>query len=233
VSSTDLPLVIHVFLFVAWLGIDVGVFYSSFVIRRPGLSSDARIELRRVMRGLDLAPRLSLVLMIPAGVGLARLTGLGAVGLPASAIWLVTAIVIAWAVAIVMSFRALDQLGRRRSGHPVLPGFARIDLVLRLAAVAFFVTTGAWSVVAGGIWTAQHVAWKALLFGLVVAAGLWIRVSARDFTPALREVVLAGETPELLARMDAAMHRTYPAVLTVWVGVAAIAVIGITGSRWL
>lgn len=230
-SSVEILLVLHVFLFVAWLGIDVGVFTSSFVIRKPGLSADARVELRRIMRGLDLAPRLSLVLMIPVGIGLARVTGLGATELDPALVWAVTIIVIVWAVGIVRAYRALDPLGRPRDDGRFLPVFARADLALRIAAIAFFVITGAWSLLGDGIWGARHIAWKALLFGFVVAAGLWIRVSAKDFSPALREVVESGETPELRRRMDAAMHRTYPAVLTVWLGVALIAVIGITGSR--
>lgn len=222
--------VLHVVLLVTWVGIDVGVFLSSFVIRRPGLSADARVEIRRIMRALDLAPRLSLVLMAPVALGLASATGLDGGHVPMALHGLVSVVAIGWVLAMITGYRRLDAVGA-----PTGPAngfdrvFPRIDLALRVVVIVGFGATGIVSLLGVGPWPAPHIAWKSLLFGLTVAAGLWIRIAARGFTPALREVVEIEETPDRLRRMDRAMHRAYPAVLSVWVGVLAMAVLGITG----
>jgi hypothetical protein len=77
VTGTEALLVVHILLLVAWLGVDVGVFYTSFVLRREGLATETRRQVRRIMVTLDVSPRISLILMIPVGLGLAYLTGLG------------------------------------------------------------------------------------------------------------------------------------------------------------
>jgi hypothetical protein len=228
-SGADALRSLHVFLLVTWLGIDVGVFTSSFVIRKRGLSPDARVEIRRIMRGLDLAPRLSLVLMIAVAPAMARVFGLGATGVPAEVLWLAGALVAAWCAAVIWSYQRVDPLGRPKhpGGAGAMARFRQTDLVLRLGAVAFFAGTGIHSLVDDGLWQAGHIAWKAILFAAAIAAGLWIRVAARPFGPALRSVVEDGETPAALAQMDRAMRRCYPAVLTVWSLVTLMAVIGI------
>jgi hypothetical protein len=230
-SAVDALTSVHVFLLVAWLGIDVGVFSSSFVIRKRGLSADARVEIRRIMRGLDLAPRLSLVLMIAVGPAMARSYGLGATGGSATWLWVLTAVVVVWAAGIVWSYGRLDPLGRpkRPDDGAWARRFAAGDLALRVLAATFFVATGVHSLLGDGLWAAPRIAWKSALFGAAIAAGLWIRVAARPFSPALRSVVEQGESESSLQEMDRAMHRTYPAVLTIWTLVAIIAMIGITG----
>ncbi len=222
--------VLHVTLLVTWLGIDVGVFLSSFVIRRRGLSPDARVEIRRIMRALDLAPRVSLVLMVPVALWMTSLTGFDAGLLSPAVLALVTLVGAAWALAIVVAYRRLDPLGNRRAPTDRFDGaFPRADLVLRVVVAVGFLAAGIASLAGAGPWLGTHVAWKSLIFGLTVGAGLWIRIGATGFAPALRETVLQGETPERMARMDRAMRRAYPAVLSVWSGVAAMAVLGIVG----
>lgn len=232
ITGVEALTIVHVLLLVAWLGIDVGVFTSSFVIRKRGLSPDARVEIRRIMRGLDLAPRVSLVLMIAVAPAMARAYGLGATTVSPGWLWAVTGITLLWVLAIVWAYQRVDPLGRpkRDDDSRTATLFSRTDLTLRVAAIAFFLATGVHSLVFSGIWSARHIAWKAALFGAAIAAGLWIRVAARPFGPALRDVVEHGESEAALARMDAAMHRAYPAVLTIWTLVAVMAVLGIAGS---
>lgn len=203
------------------------MFTSSFLIRGRGLPGRARVELRRLMRGLDLAPRLSMVLTIPVGLGLAHAGGLVAVPAATATLGAVTAIALAWCAAMVWAYRRVDVLGRPR-GAPPGRWFPRTDLALRLAALAFFTTTAVHSLLSGGgVWAAPYLAWKALLFATTIAAGLVIRSAARPFTPALRRVVEDGPSAADLAAMDRAMRAVYPAVLYIWGCLVVITVIAV------
>lgn len=218
----------HVLLLVAWLGIDVGVFAGSFVIRGRSLPGGARVELRRLMRGLDLAPRLSVVLTIPVGLGLAD--SVGVLSAPAWLLTAVTAVAAVWCGGILWAYRRVDPLGRPRTASPARRGtwFARADLVLRVSAIATFGATAAHSLLSGGgVWAEGYIAWKALLFATTIAAGLVIRSAARPFTPALRRVVLDGPSEGDLAVMDRSMHAVYPAVLYIWTTLVVITAIAI------
>jgi hypothetical protein len=222
VTAHDALLVLHILLLVAWLGIDVGVFYSSFVLRRPGLSTDARSEVRRVMVTLDLAPRVSLILMVPVGLGLAHLTGFGFSSYDPDTVevvlWIVAAAAIVWAGATAWAFRRRT----RDAGDPAVRAFDGIDRIARWALSAGFVTLGVWSLAADGPLTPKWLAWKATLFGLIVAAGLWIRFAAARYRPALAELLEHGESPERLAAVNAAIRGVYPAVLAVWTGLVVM-----------
>ena len=230
-SSAESLKYLHILLFVAWLGIDVGVFSSSFVVRNRGLSGETRMVLRRLMRGLDLAPRLSLVLMIPIVVTLAHATNTGALGLPDALLWAIGAGGLLWAALLVWNFAQADALGTitRPDRRQLVRAIARVDTGLRMCAAAGFLTTGVWSIVSDGPWQVWTVAWKSTIFGLVVLAGLWIRFAGKAFGPALRTVVADGETEDQLRRMDIAMRRVYPAVVGIWVALLVMAGIAVFG----
>jgi hypothetical protein len=206
-------LVVHILLTVAWLGVDVGVFTSSFVMRRPNMTTETRLTVRSIMRNLDLAPRLSLILMIPVAVGLSHQTGWGLQDTPEWVIWVVFGAGIVWAGASVAAFRATGPTGRAPSWAA---RFAMADGLLRGVASAFFLVTGIWSLVGDGPWHVDWLAWKASLFGSIIAFGLWIRVAARRYHPALAELLEEGETPERLARLNRDIRGVYPPVLLIW-----------------
>ncbi len=226
-TGHDALLITHILLLVAWLGIDVGVFYSSFVMRRPGMSTEARQQVRHVMVMLDLAPRLSLILMVPVGLGLANMTGFGFSGYDSGAVatilWAITVLAIAWSVATVWAFR------RRSAGSTssALSGFARADVVGRIVVAAGFLYIGVWSVVGIGPLAPAWLGWKATIFGLIVVAGLWIRVAVRRYHPALADLLENGESAERLDAVNRSIRGVYPAVLAVWSGLIVMVMLSV------
>ena len=66
-SGHDIALLIHLLLFVYWLGGDIGVFYSSGLSVNRNLSREARQMAGKIMINLDLIPRLCLSLMLTVG----------------------------------------------------------------------------------------------------------------------------------------------------------------------
>jgi hypothetical protein len=227
VLERQLLLIVHILLLVAWLGVDVGVFTSSFFIRRRELPGLARVELRRVMRSLDLAPRVSVVLTIPVALGLAQAAGFASV--PAWILLAVATVAVLWAGGLVWLFARTDTLGHPRFDDARAAGaFAKVDLGLRLAALGFFAATGVHSLVSpDGLWQATFLSWKALLFAVTIAAGVRIRYAARPFGVALREIVERGESEAALQRMDGAMAGVYPMVLTIWGSLVMMTVLAV------
>lgn len=223
----DLLLVAHILLIVSWLGIDVGVFYSSFVMRRPGLSTDARTQVRHVMTTLDLAPRISLILMAPVGLGLAYLTRFGFfrydAGLMVALLWAFAVVAVGWAVATAVVFFKRPALPASRA----IGLFDRFDWYARITVAAGFLYLGISSLAGDGPLAPDWLSWKATLFGVIVLAGLWIRLAAKQYRPALLDLLDNGESPERLARVNQTIRGVYPAVLTVWAGVVAMVAISI------
>jgi hypothetical protein len=215
-------LTIHILLLVAWLGIDVGVFTSSFVMRRPNMSTETRRTVRGLMRNLDLAPRISLILMIPVALLLTRSTGWGLADVSEGLLWLGAIVAIVWAAFSVVSFRATGPTG---SSPAWAAAFARLDWWLRAAASVFFIVTGIASLTGSGIWGANWIAWKATLFGAVIAMGLWIRVAAKAYHPALAELLDEGETPERLATINQKIRGVYPPVLLIWASLVVMVIL--------
>lgn len=227
----DTPLrLVHIFLLVAWLGIDVGVFYTSVVLRRAGLSGETRLVLTRLLTFLDLAPRLSLLFMIPVGLGLAYASGLGLDELGShemnALFWGTLAVAGLWAWGLV---REHHLTGAGATGTPFQRRYRLVDKTLRGVLILFFLVTGIQSLVGAGIWEAGHVAWKAIVFAIVIAAGEWIDYAFRGFPAVFGELLEKGESPERLARFDRSIKAAYPPVLVVYGGVIVMAVLGVSG----
>ncbi len=228
-TGREALLVAHILLLVYWLGTDVGVFYGSFVMRRPGLSIETRRTVRRMMRMLDLAPRVALILMIPVALGLAFSSRFafngdsrGAIGL---ALWILAAVAIAWAGLSVWSFR---HVVAGTGDRPWIRAVVRVDWTARVAASLFFLGTG-FAALAGadGLYVTDWLAWKAILFGVVIGLGLMIRIAARRYLPALGAVLDDGDGDGRLEALNRAIRGVYPPVLAVWTLVIAITVIAV------
>ncbi len=222
-SGPSLLLILHILLLVAWLGIDVGVFTSSFVMRRPGLSTQTRTTVRRLMLSLDLAPRLSLILMIPVALGLSRATGWGWADIDESVFWIVGLLGAVWAGLSVVSVRR----GIVGSVPNWVNRFSSLDQGLRGLASLFFLISGLWSLMGDGPWLAGWVAWKSTLFGVIISLGLLIRRAAGRYRPALLELLEQGESPQRLALVNRRIRGVYPLVLAVWVLLVAMVILAV------
>lgn len=225
--ARNVLLVLHILLIVSWLGIDVGVFYSSFVMRRPGMAIETRRTVRKIMTTLDLAPRVSLILMIPVALGLAYVTGLGFTNIDdriaVPALWVIGLSAVAWAAASVRAFF-------RRSIEPEarwLRTFGTVDVVARGMFAAAFAALGIASLLGSGPFTPLWLGLKSLVFGVVIAAGLWIRVAAGRYRPALADLLEHGESPQRLAEVNRTIRGVYPAVLFVWSGVVMMVILAV------
>ena len=213
-------LVIHVLLFVYWLGSDLGVFYSAGFLARPELPPATRATVLKILHWLDLWPRLALILMIPVGSSLALLSGYAV--LPGNVQPVVLAII--WVAALGWMAMAL----RIHMYHTV--SLVPFDLTVRIAVIAALVVLAGSSFAGYGPVTtnATWLAAKLLVYAYVILCGLGIRLTFRSFGPAYGKLMREGSTLETEAAIRRAIVRSRIPALALWSGVIVEGILGLT-----
>jgi hypothetical protein len=197
---------LHVLLFAYWLGSDLGVFICGLFARRPGVTPEGRAALRQAGALIDMAPRTCLVLMVPVGLTLATSYGSPIRGLPLALIW-VAALAWLWLVWQV-HWKQGEALGKL---------LWRIDFALRTAVMAGFVGFGAFCLATGGPIAGRWLAVKMLLFGLIILAGIVVRI-----------LLLAPAPAAPRPGSGDSQARIRQVVFLIWGLVAVIAFLGVT-----
>lgn len=226
-------IVLHLVLFVFWLGGDLGVFYSSRHVLDPAATPQARATALRIMSGLDLGPKVCLVLFLPSGVTLAALEPHGAelFGVPLFPLW---SVLLVWAFAL--GWLALTVADHRTHGR--FPLVRRADWAIRLALVAAIACAAAYTLAAErpfGVETdPRWLGAKLALYALAIAAGLGIRLRLRAFGPAFGTLTATGSTPQVERALRGSVDGCLPFVWTIWASVLAAAVLGVLkpGATW-
>ncbi|MEV6968237.1 hypothetical protein AB0M47_24315 [Hamadaea sp. NPDC051192] len=219
-------ILLHLVLFVFWLGGDLGVFWSSRFVLRPDLSPAARATALRIMGGLDLGPKICLVLFLPSGVTLlalephgASLFGLNPFAWPiVVAVWLLAA---AWLTATISDHH---HPGRRR-------WVRRADWTIRITLIVALGTVAVYTLVADqpfGVTTnPRWLGGKLLLYTTAIACGLGIRLTLRPFGPAFGALMSGGSTPTVELAMTRAINGCLPYVWGIWGSVLGAAALGV------
>ncbi|MFF5081900.1 hypothetical protein ACFY36_33030 [Actinoplanes sp. NPDC000266] len=216
----ELFLYLHIVLMVFWLGGDLGVFYSSRFVIDPSLTPAARLTALKIMSGLDLGPKICLILFLPSGLTLIALDAHGA-NLPG---WLP---VPAWIGALVWVW--LMYTDHHEPGkHPLV---RRLDWLIRIAVIAGMAGAGLYTLIASrpfGVDTnPRWLGAKVLLYALAIAAGLGIRRTLRPFGAAFGTVMggAAGTATETVLRRS--VNGCLPYVWTIWLSVLAAGLLGV------
>ncbi|MCP9624905.1 hypothetical protein FOH10_15830 [Nocardia otitidiscaviarum] len=219
-------ILLHLVLFVFWLGGDLGVYYSSRFVIDPRLTPAARSSTLAIMSGLDLGPKICLVLFLPSGVTLMALEPHGAslFGIDFFPWWFVVAV---WLFAAV--WLALAVIAHRTHGR--IAGIHRADLAIRVAVIAGALASGGYALVAAepfGVTTdPRWLGGKILLYGLAIAAGLGIRMTLRPFGPAFATLMSSGSSEPVERTLRRSVDGCLPYVWTIWGSVLAAAALGV------
>ncbi|WP_282780454.1 MULTISPECIES: hypothetical protein [unclassified Nocardia] len=219
-------ILLHLVLFVFWLGGDLGVYYSSRFVIDPRLTPAARSSALAIMSGLDLGPKICLVLFLPSGVTLMALEPHGAslFGIDFFPWWFVVAV---WLFAAV--WLTLAVIAHRTHGR--LAGIHRADLAIRVAVIAGALASGGYALVAAepfGVTTdPRWLGGKILLYGLAIAAGLGIRMTLRPFGPAFATLMSEGSSEPVERTLRRSVDGCLPYVWTIWGSVLAAAALGV------
>lgn len=217
VTTGELVGYLHLLLFVFWLGADAGVFICARGTVQPGLSAEQRLRTARLMSSIELAPRVSASLMLTVGGLLTEHVG---VEHPP---WQMAGIILlgpVWLTLVLISYY--------RDGTPFGALAGRLDAGMRALLVAAVPISVAYAWSTGRLAAAPYVAWKLLIFAVLMALGLLMRRTLKPFTEGLHALAAQGSTPEVENAMALAVGRSRPYVLAMWAALAAAAFLGIS-----
>jgi hypothetical protein len=213
-------ILIHILLFVYWLGGDLGVFYGSGFVRNPAYSVETRRTVMKVVHFVDLFPRMALVTMVAVGSSLAVFGGYTVVpdGLQIPALIVIWVLDLSWLYLVIKIY-----------GGPA--GFlTRVDYFIRYSVIALLLGFGVASLLGFGPVSpgAHWLAVKLIVFACIISCGLGIRWAIKPFGPAYAKLMATGSTPEIEATLTASSIVAKRFVVTLWIGLVIEAFLGIS-----
>ncbi|MBD3926771.1 hypothetical protein IEZ26_19280 [Nocardioides cavernae] len=215
---------LHVVLFAYWLGGDVGVYYASRYILRSDLGPEARAVSTKIMHGVDIAPRVALVLFLPSGITLMAWGPLGD-----------QFFVHGWLLALVwvagLTWLTVSLIDYRGGDTPLARLSQRADLVVRYALSAGLLAAAVYTLVAtdpfGVDTNPRWLGAKVAAYALCIFCGVMIRRQLLPFGPAFGTLVTSGSTPEVERAILGSIRRCEPWVYAIWSLVLLAAALGV------
>lgn len=208
---------VHLLAFVYWLGGDLGTFLASRQVVNSSNSPEARSVALKIMLACDMGPKLAMPIILPLGMQLAGMTGMATLpdwGMPL--LWLVTAV---WfAMVAVLYFR---------EGQPIAARLAPIDLGFRIVVALALLAWGVAELTGSHALAADWLAIKVIIFALMVACGIGIRLNLKPFGPAFASMLTEGQSPASDQAMQQSIARCRPFVWAIWAGLFINAALGL------
>ncbi|MDJ0919496.1 MAG: hypothetical protein QNI84_00085 [Henriciella sp.] len=205
---------LHVLVFVYWLGGDLGAFYTSRFLTQPNVTADRRLMAAKIVGDVDMAPRTALILALPTGLLLAESNGWLSLGWP-----VIGAIVVASLAWLAIAWKLHLDHGGSAGWVKALDSILRYGLLLSLIGISGLAFSPA-------IELPLFLTLKLLALAGCVALGLYIRVVLKPLGPAL-----AGLTGSDSANSEAVLARTLqrarPLVTGIWVLLIFAAFLGL------
>ena len=213
-----IALLLHVLMFVYWLGGDLGAFYASFIVLDPARPPAARAAAANILSNVDMAPRTSLILALPTGITLAGLKGWFGGPLDLAILCLIWGLCAVWmAAAWIIHLRHLAP-------SSLLP---KLDVAWRfilLAGLCYVAITGDFA----GVPIAAFLRAKCACYGAAVLCGLAIRFQLRPFGPAIGAILRGESTPQAEALVARLMGRAKIFVVLIWISITTAAILGLS-----
>lgn len=205
---------IHVLVFVYWLGGDLGAFYTSRFLTQPSVSADRRLMAAKIVGDVDMAPRTALILALPTGLLLAESKGWLALGWP-----IVSAIVVASLVWLALAWKL-------HLAHNDSPAWMKtLDTAVRYALIAILTATGI-AAMASLFELPLFIALKMFALAGCIALGLYIRVVLKPLGPAFMGLT-GPDASDAEADLAKTLNRARPLVTGIWALLLIAALLGL------
>jgi hypothetical protein len=205
---------IHVLIFVYWLGGDLGAFYGSTFMIDPKRTVTERRMALQILNNVDMAPRTALILALPTGFALA---------------WMKSWITVPAFVPALVALASLGWLALAWAVHLNHNGgtlLKRIDIAVRWVVLIVLFGCGI-AGLAKLIPLPLFIALKLIILGACVSLGLVVRRQIVPLFVAFREMVVNGATPATDAAIIRANGNARISVLTLWALLLVAAYLGI------
>ncbi|MBL42962.1 MAG: hypothetical protein CMM49_09925 [Rhodospirillaceae bacterium] len=208
---------LHILLFVYWLGGDLGVFYSSRFRNSPNYDIKTRQLIAKITSNIDMAPKTTMVLMIPIGFSLVAINNLWVI--PNWIIIFFWIFGLAWLI-LVWWLHLTKDLEKKAP-------WAKFDLIIRYVLFILLLIISFTSFFNNYPLLENWLALKVLLFALTIFCGIMIRISAKPYILAFGKMTQEGSSPEIekVITKSAANARRW--VKAIWLLISLAAFIGI------
>lgn len=208
---------LHVIGLAYWLGGDLGVFYSSFIVSDDKAAPNVRLAAGKMLFALDQAPRICMTMMLPLGIHLAWLYGAFSFSF--------NVMIVIWLLAFTWMASVLFlHFGSGTTAKAII---TRIDYWFRIAVIVTLIYKGAEALRGDSHTVPYWIAWKLIIFGGLIALGLVVRIVLKDFGPAFAKVVAGSPDDAANATIRQALRRVRPFVICIWIGLLVSAALGL------
>lgn len=215
INFHDLMAFFHVVLFVYAIGGDIAVYYIGNYITKDELSIEERLRVRSMRFLVDMSARTSLVLLLPIGFTLGTTFGSEIDGASLTIIWMFSFF---WLGLIWMVHLKKDT----ETGELL----RKLDLFIRYLLSFVLISLGIFCLITNQIIQSNWLAWKVIIFGLILINGIWIRsiVGRMRFSIKLAQNLETKFEGEQLIKNDQSMLNK--AALLIWILVIFMAFLG-------
>ena len=200
-----LVLFVHQLLLVYWLGPDIAVMIWSRIAVRTELDVEQRIVAGKMMRMIDIVPRICLSLFLTVAGILSDTYGV------THPWWQMAGIILlgpVWLAIVLMAY-----LNR---GSAFGEQLVRYDLWLRAVLVIGIPVSVAWSLMTERLVDTPWIAVKLIILAVVILLGLIIRVRLRRLFKGLKRLETDGQTEEVDDIITNNHALTMPLAHAIW-----------------
>lgn len=217
---------LHIVMAGLWLGMDMGVYTASGRLRNPKLSIETRAAMGKLAGILDMGPRSAVVIMLMLGITMTFLGGWGTAGGYHTQLAVTAAVIgVVWLAGLWHQFWVdHPNLGEPRAESHIKFGqrFRTTDIGMRVILTSILAVVAVWSLVGDGPIAATWLAVKLVLFSLIIASGIGIRICLPPTRAAIADIFANGSTPEREATLENSRGFLLVFVKSIWVLVAVI-----------
>jgi hypothetical protein len=214
-SVYRMVLFLHQILFVFWLGPDIGVYMWSTKATNPELTPAQRVAAGRIMRSIDIIPKVCMSLMLTFGGILTELMGIE------HPWWQMIGIVLLGPVWLTLTI-----LVYQRAGTDAGSKLAEFDIWFRWLVVISVIGSIGLSMSTGRLEEFPWVTGKLMLFATVIFFSIMMRKRLAPFISGINQLETSGATPELDQQLATSMSRVRIFMFATWLGLAMAAGLG-------
>jgi len=209
-------LFLHQVLFVFWLGPDIGVYMWSTKAVNPELTPGQRVSAGRIMRVIDIIPKVCMSLMLTIGGILTEMLGIP------HPWWQMAGIILLGPVWLTLTLLAFRQYGSEGSAK-----ILQMDLWFRWAVVISVVGSVAFSLLTNRLEDTPWLTGKLLLFAAIVYFSIMMRARLAPFVAGIEKLDAEGPSDAVNQELQGSIARARPFMFASWLALALAAGLGV------